>query len=83
MKGQITKALGDSAITLSVATGAGTKLGWFAWVNENAPALGFFAAVIFGIVGVYFHVKGDRIARDTAANKAEIDKLKKQLRESK
>ena len=55
MKQEITKALGDGATTLAVSSGIVTNLGWFEFINANAPGLGFIASCIFGVIGTMFY----------------------------
>ena len=56
MKQEITKVFADGAVTLAVGGGVATKLGWFAFINANAQALGFMVSCIFGIIGTIFYV---------------------------
>ena len=51
------KALGDGAAALAVSTGTVNYLGWFDFINQNAPGvsviisfLAFVSAIIFYIV---------------------------------
>ena len=55
MKQEITKTLGDGAVTLAVSGGIVNKLGWFEFINANAPGLGFLASCFFGVVATIFY----------------------------
>lgn len=55
MKQEITKVLGDGALTLAVSGGIVNKLGWFEFINANAPGLGFIASCFFGVVATIFY----------------------------
>lgn len=81
MTQEILKSSGDSLLVLSVGSGVITRLGWLEWVNQYAPALGFFAALIFGCVGIYFHIratKSDKLSQD---NERSIALLKRHIKE--
>lgn len=56
MKQEITKGLADGAASLAVGGGIATKLGWFEFINANAPALGFIASCIFGAIATVFYI---------------------------
>ena len=55
MKSAITKASADGAAALAVSGGIVNKLGWFEFINANAPGLGFIASCIFGLVATFFY----------------------------
>ncbi len=69
MKQEITKALADGAIALAVGGGVANKLGWFAFINDNAPALGLIASCAFGVIGIIFYAL--TYSKSTLADKNE------------
>ena len=72
MKQEITKGLADGAATLAVSGGLANKLGWFEFINANAPGLGFMASCFFGVVATIFYFL-------TYSKSAQADKNKKNL----
>ena len=79
MKQEITKALGDGATTLAVSSGIVTNLGWFGFINANAPGLGFIASCIFGIIGTMFYWltyrKRTKNSKKIEEMQAELDRI--------
>lgn len=55
MKSEITKVLADGTAVVAVSGGIVNKLGWFEFINANAPGLGFIASCFFGIVATFFY----------------------------
>ena len=55
MKQEITKVLADGAAASAVSLGAATKLGWFEFINANAPGIGVLASCFFGVVATIFY----------------------------
>ena len=83
MKQEITKALADGAVTLAVGGGVATKLGWFAFINVNAPALGFIASCVFGVVATFFYFITYSKSTQADENKTNLINLKQALDEHK
>ena len=79
MKQEITKGLGDGAITLAVSSGVGTNLGWFEFINTNAPGLGFIASCAFGLIGTMFYyltyLKRTKNSKKIEQMQAELDRI--------
>lgn len=73
MKQELTKALADGAASLAVSGGIVTKLGWFDFVNANAPGLGVLASCFFGIIATIFYFM-------TYSKSTQADKNKKDLK---
>jgi len=73
VKQELTKVLADGAATLAVSGGIANKLGWFGFINTNAPGLAFLASCIFGIVATIFYFL-------TYAKSTQADENKKDLK---
>jgi hypothetical protein len=87
VKQEITKVMADGTATLAVSGGIATKLGWFEFLNANAPALGFMASVFFGLVATMFYwltykKKGtpEENTKKIQAHVAEIEELRRQIK---
>lgn len=72
MKQEITKVLADGAAASAVSLGAATNLGWFDFVNDNAPALGFIASCIFGTIATVFYLMTYSKATQADQNKKDL-----------
>lgn len=81
MKSEITKVLGDGAVTLAVSSGVANKLGWFDFINANAPALGFMSSIFFGLVGTFFYYITYRSKNTNSIKIQEQEKVIKALQE--
>ena len=75
MKQESLKHLADGATISAVSTGAGNYLGWFGFINENAPGIGVLLSMFFGICGVVFYVISYRKATVADDNAKKIDQL--------
>ena len=81
MRQEVTRVLADGAVSLAVGSGIATKLGWFEFINTNAPALGFIASCTFGIIATVFYLmtyskstQADQNKKDLQAHKRETEK---------
>ena len=72
MRQELTKGLADGAASLAVSGGIVTKLGWFEFINANAPGLGVLASCFFGVVATIFYYL-------TYAKSTQADQNKKDL----
>ena len=72
MKQEVTRVLADGAAASAVSLGAATKLGWFEFINTNAPALGFLASCIFGIIATVFYLMTYSKATQSDQNKKDL-----------
>ena len=79
MSQEITKNLADGAVTLAVSSGVANKLGWFAFININAPALGVMTSVFFGLVATLFYYLNHRKTSGQEENTKKIKELEKQI----
>ena len=79
MKQEITKAIGDGALTLAVSGGIATDQGWFEFINANAPGLGFITSCIFGVIGTVFYcltfLKKTKNSKKIEKMQAELDRI--------
>lgn len=73
MKQELTKALADGAASLAVSGGIVTKLGWFDFVNANAPGLGVLASCFFGIIATIFYFMTYSKSTQADQNKIKLD----------
>lgn len=83
MKQEITKGLADGAAALAVSGGIATKLGWFEFINANAPALGFIASCVFGIVATVFYFLTYAKSKQADKNKEGLESLETAFNEHK
>lgn len=72
MKQEVTRVLADGAAASAVSLGAATKLGWFDFINANAPALGFIASCIFGTIATVFYLMTYSKATQADQNKKDL-----------
>lgn len=82
MKQELTKVLADGAASLAVGGGIATKLGWFNFINANAPALGFIASCIFGVIATVFYLMTYSKATQADQNKKDLQAHKQDTEES-
>ena len=73
MKSEITKALGDGTAVVAVSGGIVNKLGWFEFINANAPGLGFIASCFFGLVATFFYYITYKAKNDNTIKIAELE----------
>ena len=73
MKQELTKALADGAASLAVSGGIVTKLGWFDFINANAPGLGVLASCFFGIIATIFYFMTYSKSTQADQNKIKLD----------
>ncbi len=73
MKQEITKVLADGAAASAVSLGAATKLGWFDFINANAPGLGVIASCIFGVIATIFYYLTYAKSTQADENKIKLD----------
>ena len=83
MKQEITKALADGAATLAVSGGIANKLGWFAFINANAPGLAFLSSCLFGIVATVFYFMTYAKSKQADRNKENLKNLENAFNEHK
>ncbi len=82
MKQEITKALADGTATLAVGGGIANKLGWFEFINTNAPGLGVLASCLFGVVATVFYFLTYVKSTQADDNKIKLDAHIKDTEES-
>ena len=73
MKQELTKVLADGTATLAVGGGIASKLGWFEFINANAPGLGVLASCLFGIVATIFYYLTYVKSTQADQNKIKLD----------
>lgn len=64
------------ALTLASASGASSYFGWFNFVNSNAPGVGVFLSLIFGMIGVYFMFNASNKQEKAEVNEKKIESVK-------
>jgi len=74
MKQEVMQAVAHSATAAAVGTGAGNYLGWFAFINTNAPGIGVLLSCFFGVSGLIFYVLTWRKSTLADENKRELTK---------
>lgn len=73
IKQEVTQTIANYALGTSVVSGAAVDMGWFDFINANAPGLGFIASVVFGLIATMFYFI--TYIKKTA-NTKEIEKLR-------
>jgi uncharacterized membrane-anchored protein len=73
VKNEITKALGDGTVLVAVSGGIVNKLGWFEFINANAPGLGFIASCFFGLIATFFYYITYKAKNDNTIKIAELE----------
>ena len=85
MNQEIAKTLAGGSAKLASGTGISTVI--LAWFGSNAAGIGAICTIITCVAYIYFGYtaagRNNEKDRQAEENKTEIDKLKKQLRESK
>ena len=56
MKQEALQVVAHSATAAAVGTGAGNYLGWFSFINSNAPGIGVLLSCFFGVAGLIFYI---------------------------
>jgi len=67
------KHLADGATALAVSIGANSYLGWFTFINTNAPGIGVLLSLIFGLIGLVFYILNWRKLSLADDNKGRLD----------
>lgn len=83
MKQETVKHLADGAVVSAGGMGISSYMGWFSFINENAPGIGVIISLIALIVGIGFNVYNSSKLTQTDKNKAEIDTIKDTLNKDK
>jgi len=73
VKSEITRVTADGAAALAVSGGIVNKLGWFEFINANAPGLGFIASCVFGLIATFFYYITYKAKNDNTIKIAELE----------
>lgn len=76
------KALADGAIATAATAGAGSYLGWFDFINQNAAGIGVIISFLSFVVAITFYVLTYRKPDNSRKNANKIMELEAELNDA-